>query len=61
MDLSNAPWRKSTKSHDNGDACVELANATGVIGIRDTKNRAAGHVTVSRENARALIAAVKAL
>lgn len=34
-DLSNAVWRKSTRSGGNGGACVELANLGA---IRDSKN-----------------------
>ncbi len=38
-DLSDAVWRKSTKSGDNGGACVEVAgNLPGIIAVRDSKN-----------------------
>ncbi|MGP3968938.1 DUF397 domain-containing protein [Streptomyces sp. 6N223] len=35
-----AAWFKSSYSHDNGTACVEIANLrpTGRVGIRDSKN-----------------------
>ncbi len=39
MDLTRAEWRKSTRSGDNGGACVEVArNLPGVVAIRDSKN-----------------------
>ncbi|WFE34355.1 DUF397 domain-containing protein [Micromonospora sp. WMMD975] len=39
MDLSNAHWRKSTKSGNNGGACVEVAaNLPGVVAVRDSKD-----------------------
>lgn len=39
MDLTGAQWRKSTKSGNNGGACVEVAdNLSGVVGVRDSKD-----------------------
>jgi Domain of unknown function (DUF397) len=39
MDLTRAEWRKSTRSGDNGGACVEVArNLPGVVAVRDSKN-----------------------
>jgi hypothetical protein len=39
MNLSNAIWRKSTYSSNNGGNCVEVArNLPGVIAVRDSKN-----------------------
>ncbi|MBA9008004.1 MULTISPECIES: DUF397 domain-containing protein [Thermomonospora] len=38
-------WRKSTHSGANGD-CVEVARLAAAIGLRDSKNPAAGHLTV---------------
>lgn len=40
-------WHKSTHSGDQGD-CVEVGPAPAHIGIRDTKNRDQGHLTVPR-------------
>ncbi|MFG1803654.1 DUF397 domain-containing protein [Micromonospora carbonacea] len=43
MDMSQARWRKSTRSGNNGGACVEVAdNLPGVVLVRDTKDRAGG-------------------
>jgi hypothetical protein len=37
-DLSQAVWRKSTKSQDNG-GCVEVADLDGdYVAVRDSKN-----------------------
>lgn len=50
MDLSNAIWKKSTRSGTSGGDCVEVAaNLPGVVLVRDTKNRdgAILHVTPS--------------
>jgi len=39
MDLIGAQWRKSSKSGNNGGACVEVAdNLPGVVGVRDSKD-----------------------
>jgi len=40
MDLSNAVWRKSTRSGSSGN-CVEVAdNLPGVVAVLDSKNPA---------------------
>ncbi len=36
-DFSNAIWRKSTHSFNNG--CVEVAFVDGQVGVRDSKDR----------------------
>lgn len=41
-------WRVSSYSTDGGGNCVEVGPAATVVAIRDTKNRAQGHFTVSR-------------
>ncbi|WP_430496834.1 DUF397 domain-containing protein [Micromonospora trifolii] len=39
MDLSNARWRKSTRSGASGGNCVEVAsNLPGVVAVRDSKD-----------------------
>jgi hypothetical protein len=39
MDLTNAQWRKSSRSSGNGGNCVEVAdNLPGVIAVRDSKD-----------------------
>lgn len=39
MDLTNAIWRKSTRSGSSGGNCVEVAdNLPGVVGVRDSKD-----------------------
>lgn len=39
MDLSNAKWRKSSRSGSNGGDCVELAGVAGVVAVRDSKDQ----------------------
>ncbi|MFF5172568.1 DUF397 domain-containing protein [Micromonospora sp. NPDC000089] len=39
MGLTNARWRKSSKSGNNGGDCVEVAdNLPGLVAVRDSKN-----------------------
>jgi len=47
-DLTGARWRKSTYSDTKPHSCVEVAPAPGVVGVRDTEHRAAGHLTIPR-------------
>ncbi|MFV2101639.1 DUF397 domain-containing protein [Micromonospora sp. LOL_024] len=40
-DLSDAQWRKSTRSGSNGGDCVEVAdNLSGIVAVRDSKDPA---------------------
>ncbi|MEW1590228.1 DUF397 domain-containing protein [Micromonospora sp. NPDC051227] len=37
--LTDAQWRKASRSSTNGGACVEVAdNLPGVVGVRDSKD-----------------------
>ncbi|WP_243793010.1 DUF397 domain-containing protein [Saccharopolyspora gloriosae] len=38
-------WRTSTYTHPNGN-CVEVGRLGAHAAVRDTKNRAAGHLTI---------------
>ncbi|AVT38720.1 DUF397 domain-containing protein [Plantactinospora sp. BB1] len=45
-DQSGAVWRKSSRSNGSGGACVEVAdNLSGVVLVRDTKDREGGTLT----------------
>ncbi|MBW8484159.1 DUF397 domain-containing protein [Actinomadura parmotrematis] len=62
MELNKATWRKSSYSGGNdGNHCIELAAATDVIGVRDSKARSLGHLSMSRKEFAQLSEAIKAL
>jgi len=46
MSASEPRWRKSSRSANGGDSCVEVAdNLPGRVLVRDTKDRAGGTLT----------------
>nr|WP_246076757.1 DUF397 domain-containing protein [Amycolatopsis cihanbeyliensis] len=47
-------------SNGGGGACVEVAYLPGVIGVRDTKNRSRGVLTLSSDAWVALVTELKA-
>jgi Domain of unknown function (DUF397) len=42
-------WRTSSYSNDSGGDCVELASDSGVVAVRDTKNRDGGALSFTTE------------
>jgi Domain of unknown function (DUF397) len=38
MDVTPVAWRKSSRSGDNGGACVEVAIATPTVAVRDSRH-----------------------
>lgn len=42
-----ATWRKSSRSAQQGN-CVEVADLGVVVGVRDTKDRASGVLSVTK-------------
>ena len=48
-DLSQALWRKATRSTGANTGCVEVAgNLAGITAVRDSKNPQAGAIVLSR-------------
>ncbi|MEV0066610.1 MULTISPECIES: DUF397 domain-containing protein [unclassified Amycolatopsis] len=56
--MQTARWRTSSYSQQN-TACVEVA-LSEEIGVRDTKNREAGQLSVSREAWQGVLGALQA-
>ncbi|WP_019633044.1 DUF397 domain-containing protein [Actinomadura atramentaria] len=60
-DLSNARWRKSSRSGSNGGECVELATVPGTVAIRDSKDPQGPNLLLDRSSFRRFTAAIRAL
>lgn len=59
-DLTGATWHKSTRSDNGGASCVEVAgNVPGVVGVRDSKDRAGAVLLFTREQWAAFVDGVK--
>jgi hypothetical protein len=58
-DFSSAQWRKSSYSGGQSGQCVEVARASGLVGVRDSKNPEGGHITMERAAFDDLLAKVK--
>jgi hypothetical protein len=58
VDLSRAAWRKSTRSQGNGD-CVEVADLTAAVAVRDSKDQAGPVLVFSEYNWRNFVNGVK--
>jgi hypothetical protein len=60
-DLSGAVWRKSSRSDNGGNSCVEVAkNLSEVVGVRDSKDRSGPALTFAPEAWAAFVDGVKA-
>ncbi|MGW7204912.1 DUF397 domain-containing protein [Streptomyces sp. NPDC054837] len=47
LNLTRAQWRKSSYSGSSGGECVEVADLTAHIAVRDSKNPRAGVLSVT--------------
>lgn len=48
MDFPKITWRTSSYTNAGNNNCVEVGPTATAVGVRDTKDRARGHITVSR-------------
>jgi len=47
MEVSGMNWRKSSYSGNGGGECVEVADDSGTVVVRDTTDRDGGSLTFS--------------
>ncbi|MEV5572502.1 DUF397 domain-containing protein [Spirillospora sp. NPDC052269] len=59
MEASGPRWRKSSRSHADGDQCVELAAADDGVLIRDSKDVTGAWLTLDRSGLRAVMNQIK--
>ncbi|WP_030175669.1 DUF397 domain-containing protein [Spirillospora albida] len=57
MDLSDATWRKASRSGENGGDCVELAGVPGAVAVRDSKDPDGPVLLLTRTALRAAVMA----
>lgn len=61
IDLSQATWRKATRSGQSNGGCVEIAsNFAAVAAVRDSKSPALGAHVIDRASFGAFLRDVKA-
>ncbi|WP_243789331.1 DUF397 domain-containing protein [Saccharopolyspora gloriosae] len=58
MNTQPSRWRKSSRSHQQ-TACVEVGRVEFGAAVRDSKDRAAGHVEVPARAWRSFVTALK--
>ncbi|MGI5323613.1 DUF397 domain-containing protein [Actinomadura nitritigenes] len=61
MPTSELVWRKASRSTAEGDNCVEVADGTGVVAVRDSKDPDGPMLVLSRGEFRHLTDAIKHL
>lgn len=52
-------WNRSSRSNGNGGACVEVALAPELAGVRDSKDRDGGALVFARGRWNAFLAGIK--
>ncbi|WP_019852740.1 DUF397 domain-containing protein [Actinopolyspora mortivallis] len=57
-DVQHFTWRTSSYSGNTGN-CVEVGNATNVVGVRDTKDRDGGTLIFTEDQWGAFLGAIK--
>ncbi|WP_433871091.1 DUF397 domain-containing protein [Saccharopolyspora sp. CA-218241] len=58
-DLAGASWRKSSRSSGGANNCVEVGFSGEAVGVRDTKDRAAGYFTATGAQWSRFVAAIR--
>ncbi len=58
LDIDESAWRKSLRSNASGN-CVEVAQTTGFIAVRDSKNKSQQPLVFTKDEWRAFLHGVK--
>ncbi|QKW38852.1 DUF397 domain-containing protein [Actinomadura sp. NAK00032] len=59
MPSSAAVWRKASRSHDDGDQCIEVPSTWGCVVVRDGKDPSGPKIAMSRDDFRGLTEVLK--
>lgn len=59
MDMTGVRWRKSSRSGNGGNTCVEVARIPGSIAARDSTNPDGGMLTFTPDAFGAFLTAIK--
>ena len=57
--MDSVTWRKSTRSSSNGGNCVEVADLSDTIGVRDSKDPAGPVLRIDRAAWQTFVAGVR--
>jgi hypothetical protein len=57
--MENLNWRKSTRSANGGETCVELARTPRSIAVRDSKDTTAPYIEMTRRTLRQFLTDMK--
>jgi hypothetical protein len=58
-DITGAVWHKSSRSEGNGGACVEVAELSDAVAVRDSKDQSGPILIFTPEEWRAFVGGVK--
>ncbi|NDU72320.1 DUF397 domain-containing protein [Actinomadura sp. DSM 109109] len=61
MDLNAVVWRKSSRSNESGDACIEVASLQHAVAIRDSKDAEGAMLIIGDADFRRLSEVLKKL
>ncbi|WP_245666679.1 DUF397 domain-containing protein [Actinomadura latina] len=59
--MSAAVWKKSSRSNESGDACVEVASIGELVAVRDSKDPNGSVLAMSRQEFRCFARVLKDL
>jgi hypothetical protein len=59
MGADGMVWRKASRSHDDGDACLEIASTPDVVILRDSKAPNGAKLIMGRQDFRRFTDALK--
>nr|WP_202420621.1 DUF397 domain-containing protein [Actinomadura rayongensis] len=59
--MTDARWRKASRSTEKGDACVEMATVPGTVAVRDSVDPEGPKILLARADFRRFANAVRGI